>query len=178
MRKLSILTIFSALLLLLFVPLKQANADGVFLPCKSLSSINFKTSGFLGTYNTALIESLAHWNTIPQVNVGTNSSSVNTLTLSSYSDTWFGNNAGTCVGSNLTKSTIRINSRTIANETTSVTLKNFARSTITHEIAHSFGLDDNPKPSDLNSSLMNHERTRTTIYNLTSYDKYNIDILY
>lgn len=84
-----------------------------------------------------------------------------------------------CSIGKLVKSTIKINQRTIGNNTSTLLEEMaFARSTITHEIAHSFGLADNPPPSSPNKSIMNHSRNRLSIFNLTSYDKSNIDKLY
>lgn len=58
MKKLSKISILLTLVLILFVPLNPAKADGVFLDCRNpLKSINFKTSGFIGTYSTALSQS-------------------------------------------------------------------------------------------------------------------------
>ena len=47
------------------------------------------------------------------------------------------------------------------------------RSTITHEIGHLLGLNDNP-PVDDDYSLMNHNRDRSTVYVPTPYDIANV----
>lgn len=172
-KKRSIFTIILTLVLFLLIPFRPADAAD-YLNCKSLPSINYKTTGFTGTYSTSLLESISHWNTIPKFHVGTNSSASNTMTLAAYSETWYGSNGYSCSGSSMTKSTIKINSATLANISTTVTLKNIARSTITHEIGHTFGLADNPVSSTPNKSLMNHSRDRATIYNLTTYDQTNL----
>lgn len=168
------------LILFIFITVNPTKAESVFLKCRSpLKYINYKTSGFVGSYATALSGSLNHWATIPQVSVGTKSSAANTLTASYYSDSWYGLNSMTCSGSQLKKSAIKINTRTIGKKTNNILEETtFARSTITHEIAHSFGLADNPTPNSPNKSIMNHSRNRLSVYNLTSYDKANIDKLY
>ncbi|MBD5114030.1 MAG: hypothetical protein HDT46_02320 [Ruminococcaceae bacterium] len=65
-------------------------------------------------------------------------------------------------------STININTNTLS------TSPNERRSTITHEIGHLFGLDDNPKTTDTDASLMDHTRDRETVFLPQFVDVYHV----
>jgi len=57
-------------------------------------------------------------------------------------------------------------------------LEKYERGLITHEMGHLFWLGDNPNTSNLNSSLMNSDRTKTTIFKPQAYDINNVRLRY
>ena len=98
------------------------------------------------------------------------------ITSSSFSisvedndNSWYGLTEYSYSGDSITSATITINSRTLTSNSDS-----FKRSTITHEIGHLLGLDDNPPVHYDNDSLMSHGRDRSIIYNPQEYDCNNI----
>lgn len=125
------------------------------------------------TYNSVwlgpMLNGQVQWNnSSARVAFICNSTSSNTVTAASYADDWYGINTGTASGSTLTKFVIKLNSRTISRDATNIS--NFITSSMAHELGHAIWLADNPSTGTPNSSLMNHNRDRSTLIGPTSSD--------
>ena len=125
-------------------------------------------------WNSLIQESAAAWNNTVGTNITVTSSSTSVYTCtvdSFYDDDWYGLTTSHFSNGITVKAEIQINARTCSNSDTT------RKSTITHEIGHLLGLNDNP-PIGANYSLMNHDRNRDTVYVPQPYDISNVKYIY
>ncbi len=125
------------------------------------------------TWNPLIQASATAWNNSVGTNITVTSSgsSPYTCEVKSYNETWFGLASYNNSNERLTSAVIKINTSTCSSDS------NSRKSTITHEIGHLLGLDDDPT-TVANQSLMNHNRNRSIIYTPTDYDILNIKYIY
>ena len=125
-------------------------------------------------WNSLIQESAAAWNNTVGTNITVTSSSTSVYTCmvgSFYDDDWYGLTTSYVSNGITVKAEIQINARTCSNSDTT------RKSTITHEIGHLLGLNDNP-PIGANYSLMNHDRNRDMVYVPQPYDISNVKYIY
>lgn len=148
---------------------------GIKVPSRSFSIQCIGTNATGSTWYPLIQASATAWNNSSagtNISVGTSSSSY-TCNVASYLQDWYGLTTATPNSNgDIISATVEINSRTCSTD------NNSRKSTITHEIGHLLGLDDNPPVLNNNDSLMNHNRNRTTIYEPQSYDVMNVKYIY
>lgn len=131
------------------------------------STIPVHPYSFDNTWQSPMDASLSNWNNAgAQVTFNKDSSSNNTVTVSSFDDSWYGLLSPTTNGSQLTRFQISLNSRTITNDATN--LSNFVQSVFVHELGHSIWLIDNPPTTS--QSIMSYARDRNVMTNPQTYD--------
>ncbi|GLX66626.1 hypothetical protein [Paenibacillus glycanilyticus] len=131
-------------------------------------NINVPPITYNNTWKTPMEAAASAWNgTATLVTVGTLSSSKNSLIVSSYSDTWYGNSSSANPG----PFTIKLNSRTINRDATD--FANFVQSVLVHEYGHEFCLDHTSQ-----TSIMNDSRNRNTMKVPQPYDVSEVNTVY
>ena len=154
------------------------DGDDIFWVCRvetlsfSIECIGELSNG--SNWKPLIEESMSSWNALLRSNIRIDESddiSSYTLEVDSYADTWYGLTTARYSNGIITTSTIEINSRTCNGDS------NSKKSTITHEIGHLLGLNDNPPVSN-NTSLMNHLRDRSIVYVPQTYDVMNVKYLF
>lgn len=123
-----------------------------------------------------LDQALTNWyNTPTPAWIQKSSSASSWLTAAYLSDTWYG--LYTPYGSGSGRYFhIQLNSRTISGDAGS----NFAHwvtSCFTHELGHGLSLNDDP-PVSANSSIMRHDRNRSTVTTPQQYDINDVNAFY
>ncbi len=148
---------------------------GIKSPTKSFSIQCVGTLATGTTWYPLIQASATAWNSSGAgTNISTTTSSSSySCEVDSYKDGWFGLTTATPDSNgNIISATVKINSRKCSTDA------NSRKSTITHEIGHLLGLDDNPPVLNANDSLMNHSRDRTTVYAPQPYDIMNVKYIY
>lgn len=152
--------------------------SGIFLGVKLYSpTVTIRCTSSLSqgaTWYSLIQESAQAWNNSAGTNISVtkNGSSPYTCEVDYYNGTWYGYSEPT----DLTSSNIILGEHILINATTCVTT-NSRKSTITHEMGHLLGLEDNP-PVGNTETLMSHERDRNIVYTPQEYDVDNVKYLY
>lgn len=152
----------------------RSSRTGAFLPFGATSrNITIKLEGTTttnSTWRSIISNSCKAWND-SDVNMNfsttTTGTSIYTLTVGSFADSWYGLTTTTHTGSTVNSATIQINTRTL---TTSTLMRT---STVTHELGHLIWLDDYTSSSNIDS-LMWHGRDREIIYTPQMMDIYHV----
>lgn len=138
-----------------------------YLPSNNYSgtgSITVDTSALVSPYSNYFTNAMNSWNAaISTVNFSKDTSSKNKVYLDSYDDVWYGLHQPWVYTSDKSFShfEIKINQRTLNNDSTSSNRAIYFQGTMTHELGHALGLDDNPQTNA--TSLMKHDRNRNTV---------------
>lgn len=156
------------------------NAADPYLSCGSETG-NITIQKYSNKYNDTWIsiidKGISGWNnSSANVSISVTSSSENTIEAASYDEAWYGlatqiYNTSTGYTSSFV---IKVNVRTISKD--AVNFKNFARSTVTHELGHIFWLCDNPSTSK--SSIMKYDRNRNVMVLPQKFDIDNVNAKY
>jgi len=121
------------------------------------------------TWMAPLNRSLTNWNaTASPANIYKTSLSGSSLTVTSYSDTWYGyyqRCGDSCYY-------LRVNSRTINRDASN--FSNFVTSVVVHEFGHAFNLAHN----SLSASIMNHDRNRNSMTTPQPHDVADVNEYY
>ncbi|MEV7331897.1 matrixin family metalloprotease [Micromonospora sp. NPDC093244] len=121
------------------------------------------------TWMAPLDRSLSNWNgTASPAYFYKDTLSSSTLTVTSYSDTWYGYYQA-CGSSCMY---VRVNSRTINRDASN--FSNFVTSVVVHELGHALNLAHN----DLSASIMNHSRNRNSMTAPQSHDVADVNAYY
>ena len=98
-----------------------------------------------------------------------NTTSPHTCSVENYGNTgWAAQTIKLSSGNAITSSEIRINIDLVGTE------ENVRKSTMTHEVGHLLGLEDNPPGVAANSSLMNSARTKSSVFTPQTFDVRNV----
>lgn len=147
---------------------------GYYVPSKSFNLQCATNTVNNSEWYPLIVDSVNAWNnsSVDTDITLTTSSSAYTIEVGSYADSWYGATwMNEISGTSLTEADITINTRTLSSDS------NVRRSTITHEIGHLLGLNDNP-PVSRNESLMMHSRDRTVVFIPQEFDIHNVKFLY
>lgn len=135
-------------------------------------NIKVDTSALASPYSNYFTNAMNSWNTaISAVNISTDTSSKNKVYVDSYADTWYGLHEPWTYNSDQSFShfLIKINQRTLNNDSTSSNRASYFQGTMAHELGHALGLNDNPQTNA--TSLMKHGRDRITTTGPQTFDK-------
>jgi hypothetical protein len=125
------------------------------------------------TWSAPMDASLSAWTATPTpVVLSKSSGSDNTVTVASFSDTWYGY-YDPCFWSDCFE--MSLNSRTINRDASN--WYNFVKSTFVHELGHGLSLADNPTESTA-ASIMRHTRNRNTMHVPQAYDIQEVNSYY
>ncbi|MFC4114387.1 hypothetical protein [Nonomuraea zeae] len=135
---------------------------------QDIASIHMYPFSYNSTWQTPMNKALANWNaTSSPANFYKNSNSGSTITVKSYSNTWYGNYqrcGGMCMY-------VRLNSRTINRDASN--FSNFVTSTLVHEFGHALNLAHNS-----GTSIMNTSRNRNSMTKPQSHDVADVNAYY
>ncbi|MFG1872897.1 zinc metalloprotease [Micromonospora arborensis] len=133
-----------------------------------IARISIYPYNYNSTWMSPLDRSLSNWNvTASPAYFYKDTLSSSTLTVTSYSDTWYGYYQAcgtTCMY-------VRVNSRTINRDASN--FSNFVTSVVVHELGHALNLAHN----DL-TSIMNHGRNRNSMTTPQSHDVADVNAYY
>lgn len=148
--------------------------SGHYVPSSSFTIQCIGSNAQSSAWYPLILQSSEAWNntTGTVISVSTTEESPYTCEVDAYSAKWYGITNSTYIGKNILSGKICINTATCTNNSI------FRKSTITHEIGHLLGLNDNPPVSAPNESLMSHMRDRTKIYIPQPYDITNVKYTY
>lgn len=151
-----------------FAPTVSANLHGWRYQLKTMD-YNYN-SNVKSTFRTAYGQAITSWRVANDIRYVQKSSSVNSLAQENLGATTLHGNATTYRRSNnrVYRFIIRLN-----NQNANINKTNVARSTATHEFGHTLGIDHNSE-----KSIMNTNRTRSTIYAPQKVDRDRINVLY
>ncbi len=180
MKKLKYFIVSTIALCMVFDSSIVTYAADPYLPyCSKTGNENVKeySDKYNDTWVSVLNNGISAWNnSSANVSISKTSSSKNSIEAAQYDDTWYGlisSPYDTSTGYIL-KFTIKVNARTISADAEN--FNNFAKSTVTHEFGHVFGLCDNPSTSK--SSIMKHSRNRNTMTTPQTFDADNVKAKY
>ncbi|WP_127933045.1 hypothetical protein [Nonomuraea polychroma] len=135
---------------------------------QDIASIAIYPYSYNSTWQTPMNAALSNWNaTASPANFYKSTYSGSTITVSSYSDTWYGyyqRCGGSCMY-------VRLNSRTINRDASN--FANFVTSTLVHEFGHALNLAHNSL-----TSIMNTSRNRNTMTKPQSHDVADVNSYY
>lgn len=135
---------------------------------QDIASIHMLPYSYNSTWQTPMNKALANWNaTSSPANFYKNSNSGSTITVKSYSNTWYGTYqrcGGMCMY-------IKLNSRTINRDASN--FANFVTSTLVHEFGHALNLAHNSS-----TSIMNTSRNRNTMTKPQAHDVSDVNAYY
>ncbi|RZT77941.1 matrixin [Micromonospora violae] len=121
------------------------------------------------TWMTPLNRALSNWNaTASPASFYKDTLSGSTLTVTNYSDTWYGYYQA-CGSSCMY---VRVNSRTINRDASN--FSNFVTSVVVHELGHALNLAHN----SLSASIMNHSRNRNSMTTPQAHDIADVNAYY
>ncbi|MFI6497388.1 hypothetical protein [Nonomuraea typhae] len=128
------------------------------------------------TWMPPLDRALTNWNaTATPADITKNSGSASTLTVASYSGTWYGLYAPSGTRANRTFA-IQINSRTITRDATN--FANFVSSSTTHEFGHRLSLNDISDGTHCTTAIMSYCRNRNVMHQPQSHDISDVNEYY
>ena len=135
---------------------------------QDIASIHMYPYNYNSTWQTPMNKALANWNaTSSPANFYKISNSGSTITVKSYSNTWYGTYqrcGGMCMY-------VRLNSRTINRDASN--FSNFVTSTLVHEFGHALNLAHNSL-----TSIMNTSRNRNSMTKPQSHDVADVNAYY
>ncbi|MEU4224061.1 hypothetical protein ACQP2T_37655 [Nonomuraea sp. CA-143628] len=135
---------------------------------QDIASIHIYPYSYNGTWQTPMNKALSNWNaTSSPANFYKNSNSGSTITVKSYSNTYYGHYqrcGGMCMY-------VRLNSRTINRDASN--FSNFVTSTLVHELGHALNLAHNS-----GTSIMNSSRNRNSMTKPQSHDVADVNAYY
>lgn len=152
----------------------RTSASGAYLTFGATSrNIAIKLEGSTttgSTWRSIITNSCNAWNN-SDVNMNftttTTGTSIYTLTVNSFADSWYGLTTTNHTGSKVNSAKIQINTRTLSTSTLMRT------STVTHELGHLIWLNDFDGSTKI-PSLMWHGRDREVIYTPQMMDVYHV----
>lgn len=152
----------------------RTSASGAYLSFGATSrniTIRLEGSTTTGsTWRSIITNSCNAWNN-SDVNMNfsttTTGTSIYTLTVDSFADSWYGLTTTNHTGSTVNYANIQINTRTLS------TSRLMRTSTVTHELGHLIWLDDFDGTTNI-PSLMWHGRDREVIYTPQMMDIYHV----
>lgn len=152
----------------------RTSASGAYLTFGATSrNITIRLEGSTATGSTwrsIITNSCNAWNNSDanmNFSTTTTGTSIYTLTVGSFADSWFGLTTTNHTGSTVNYATIQINTRTLSTSTLMRT------STVTHELGHLIWLEDFEGATNI-PSLMWHGRDREVIYTPQMMDIYHV----
>jgi predicted Zn-dependent protease len=135
---------------------------------QDIASIHIYPYSYNSTWQTPMNKALANWNaTSSPANFYKSSNSGSTITVKSYSNTWYGTYqrcGGMCMY-------VKLNSRTINRDASN--FSNFVTSTLVHEFGHALNLAHNST-----TSIMNTSRNRNSMTKPQSHDVADVNAYY
>lgn len=135
---------------------------------QDIASIHIYPYSYNSTWQTPLNRALSNWNaTSSPANFYKSSNSGSTLTVKSYSNTWYGYYTR-CGGSCMY---VKLNSRTINRDASN--WANFVTSVFVHELGHALNLAHNSV-----TSIMNHSRNRNGMIKPQPHDVSDVNAYY
>ncbi|WP_326722952.1 hypothetical protein OHT59_29710 [Streptomyces sp. NBC_00243] len=138
------------------------------------ASFSIRTFSYNPSWQGPLTNGISNWNgTATPAAIGTLSNSRNTLTATSYSDTWYGLFTSSGPRDSSRTFTIKLNSRTIARDATN--FSNMVTRVFSHELGHGLSMADNPSTSS--SSIMKYTAW-STLVKPTAYDIAEVNRIY
>ncbi|MEU0938025.1 MULTISPECIES: hypothetical protein [unclassified Embleya] len=138
------------------------------------ADFDIRTFDYNSTWQGPLVRAISNWNgTATPVAIGTLSNSRNTLTVKSYSDTWYGLTTSKGPRNSSRTFTIKMNSRTINRDATN--WNNMVTRIFSHELGHGLSLADNPSTSK--ASIMKYQ-SWSTLVKPTAYDIAEVNRIY
>ncbi|AZQ33225.1 hypothetical protein EJ357_06980 [Streptomyces cyaneochromogenes] len=138
------------------------------------ADFSIRTYSYNPTWQGPLDNGIVNWNGTPTpAAIGKLSSSPNTLTATSYSDTWYGLFTSSGPRDSSRTFTIKLNSRTISRDATN--FSNMVTRVFSHELGHGLSMADNPSTSS--SSIMKYTAWNTLV-KPTTYDIAEVNRIY
>ena len=138
-------------------------------------SFNVRMVGINPTWVACFDHGAGWWNGEAGARIWSTSTAASTFTAGRYSQSWLGHYQGHGIRHINRTFTIQVNARTLQ-EQSGAHMTQWMRSTCAHELGHSLSLADNPNTSQ--SSLMKHNRNRTTLQGPTAYDIREVERIY
>ncbi|WP_405010831.1 hypothetical protein [Kitasatospora sp. NBC_01539] len=138
------------------------------------ASFSIRTFSYNSTWQTPLTAAISNWNGTPTpAAIGTLSNSPNTLSVTSYADTWYGLYTSTGSRNSSRTFSIKLNTTTIVRDATN--WNNMVTRVFGHELGHGLSLVDNPSTSA--ASIMKYESWNTLV-KPTTYDIDDVNAIY
>ncbi|NUS04167.1 MAG: matrixin family metalloprotease [Nonomuraea sp.] len=134
---------------------------------QDIARIHLRPYSYNSTWQTPLNRALSNWNaTASPAYFYKSSNSGSTLTVKSYSNTWYGNYqrcGGMCMY-------IRLNTRTINRDASN--WSNYVTSIFVHELGHALNLAHNSTTSIMNSSRNRNSMTKPQSHDVADVNAY------